>query len=185
MSNVFEGLDKVRKLMDSQDFLEGKGLSNELNIRIFHYDAKDEMAVQDFIENLKNSRSLSCNRIHYDLYDIFLDICSSKNIIKSIPAMEEKKGSKYLLSQLQMVATESAFLEKMEYEPHQLGDVVLISGVGKVFPFMRVHNLLNAMHAHFSDIPVLVMYPGKYDGRSMSLFNILPSNDYYRAFNVV
>ena len=35
MSNIEERLDKVRELIQEPEFLEGKGLSNEVNIRIF------------------------------------------------------------------------------------------------------------------------------------------------------
>ena len=35
MSDVNERLDLLRELIQSREFLEGKGLSNEVNIRIF------------------------------------------------------------------------------------------------------------------------------------------------------
>ena len=53
------------------------------------------------------------------------------------------------------------FIEKIQYAPHRRGDVLLITGVGNAFPFMRVHSLLEALQPHFSDIPILVMYPGR------------------------
>ena len=83
------------------------------------------------------------------------------------------------------MANNVAFIGKMQYEPHKLGDVVLITGVGEAFPFIRVHSLLDAMQPHFSDIPILVMYPGTFDGRYVNLFDKLKPNPYYRAFNVV
>ena len=44
------------------------------------------------------------------------------------------------------IATESAFISQINFEPQVRGkDVVLISGVGDVFPFMRIHSLLEAM----------------------------------------
>ena len=75
---------------------------------------------------------------------------------------EEKKGKDYLLRQIHSIATDSAFISQINFEPQVRGkDVVLISGVGDVFPFMRVHSLLEAMQPHFSNIPILVLYPGK------------------------
>ena len=38
MQSIEKRLDKVRALLSDQDFLTGKGLSNEVNIRIFPYD---------------------------------------------------------------------------------------------------------------------------------------------------
>lgn len=47
MSNIKERLDRLRILVQDQDFLEGNGLSNEVNIRIFCYDSAEERAVSD------------------------------------------------------------------------------------------------------------------------------------------
>ena len=60
-----------------------------------------------------------------------------------------------------------------------------LTGVGEVFPFMRIHTLLEALQPYFSDVPILVMYPGEFDGRHVKLFDRLTPNDYYRAFNVI
>lgn len=50
MSELKERLDSLRILMQEPEFLEGKGLSNEVNIRIFCYDPSEEMMVRQFIE---------------------------------------------------------------------------------------------------------------------------------------
>ena len=83
------------------------------------------------------------------------------------------------------MANNTAFVNKMKYEPHEAGDVLVITGVGDAFPFIRVHDLLNAMQPEFPDVPILVFYPGNYDGRDVQLFNRLKKNHYYRAFNVI
>ena len=64
-------------------------------------------------------------------------------------------------------------------------DVLMLTGVGDVFPFMRVHTLLEALQPYFSDIPILVIYPGEFDGHYLTLFGKLKANDYYRAFNTI
>lgn len=185
MSEINERLDSLRGLVQSQEFLEGKGLSNEVNIRIFCYDPKDEMAVRHFTEKLVTDQSLSCHIIEYNLYKVFLSICDDKRITNRISDQEEKKGKKFILDQMMRMANNVAFIGKMQYDPHQPGDVILITGVGEAFPFIRVHSLLDAMQPHFSDVPILVMYPGTFDGRYVKLFDKLTPNPYYRAFNVI
>lgn len=185
MSNINERLDKVRTLIQEKDFLESKGLSNEVNIRIFCYEAKDEMAVRHFVDQLKTDHTLKCNIMECNLYHIFLSICDDKRITQSIPRMEERKGKKFLLEQMHSIATEAAFVQKIQYEPHEPGDVLMLTGVGEVYPFMRIHSLLEALQPHFSDIPILVMYPGVFDGHHLKLFDKLQPNDYYRAFNII
>ena len=168
MSKLNERLDALRKLVQSQDFLNGKGLSNEVNIRIFCYHPKDEMAVRHFTEKLTEGVGTGCRIIEYNLYQVFLAICEDKRIADKIPDLENKKGHTFVLGHLARIANNLAFIEKMKAESHNVGDVILITGVGEAFPFIRIHALLDAMQSHFSDVPVLVM-----------------PNPYYRAFNVV
>lgn len=185
MSEIMKRLDSLRELVQSKEFLEGKGLSNEVNIRIFCYDPKEEMAIRHFTERLMTDQSLSCNMIEYNLYKVFLSICDDKRITDRIAGLEEKKGKDFVLKQLQHMANNEAFVKKMIDKPHEQGDVILITGVGTAFPFIRVHSLLDAMQPYFSDVPVLVMYPGTFDGRYVKLFDKLTPSPYYRAFNVV
>ena len=185
MSNLNERLDSLRELVQSQEFLEGKGLSNEVNIRIFCYDPKEEMTVRHFTGKLISDEKLSCNIIEYNLYHVFLSICDDKRITPRIPPLEDAKGRKYVLNKMEGIAKNVNFIKKMKYEPHNIGDVILITGVGEAFPFIRVHSLLDAMQPHFSDVPILVMYPGTFDGRYVKLFDRLTPNPYYRAFNIV
>ena len=185
MSNILERLDKLRELLQEPDFLEGKGLSNEVNIRIFCYDPREEMAVRHFTEKLMVDQNLSCHLIEYNLYKVFLSICDDKRITDRVAQLEEKKGKQFVLDQMKRMASNTAFIGKMQYEPHEPGDVILITGVGEAFPFIRVHALLDAMQPYFSDVPVLVMYPGTFDGHYVKLFDKLDPNPYYRAFNVI
>ena len=184
MGNLKERLDLLRTEIQKDEFLDGKGLSNEVNIRIFCYDAADEMTVSHFLQQLRMDQTLRCHLIECDLYKTFLSICDDMDIEEAIPEMEEADGTEFLLEQLHSAIGEGEFIEKIQYAPHRRGDVLLITGVGNAFPFMRVHSLLEALQPHFSDIPILVMYPGEFDGHYLKLFGRLKPNDYYRAFNL-
>ena len=185
MSNIKERLDMLRVEVQKTDFLEGNGLSNEVNIRIFCYDPAEEMVVQHFIEQLKTDQSVNCRIMECNLYKTFLSICDDLDITDAIPEMEASDGGEFLLEQLHSAVGEGEFIEKIQYSPHERGDVLMLTGVGDAFPFMRVHALLEALQPYFSDIPILVMYPGNFDGHSLRLFNCLKPNDYYRAFNLI
>ena len=184
MRDLKERLDLLREEIQKDNFLDGKGLSNEVNIRIFCYAPEDEMTVSHFIGQLKTDQSLKCRLIECNLYTAFLSLCEDLDIMEAIPEMEEADGSVFLLEQLHSAIGEGEFIDKIQYGPHQRGDVLVLTGVGAVFPFMRVHSLLEALQPYFSDIPILVMYPGEFDGHYLKLFGRLTPNDYYRAFNV-
>lgn len=185
LGSIKERLDKVRALIQEPEFLEGKGLSNEVNIRIFCYEPENEMVVRHFVNQLETDQSLECHLKVCNLYETFLSICDDMDITDAIPDMEETDGSTYLLEQLNSAIGNGEFIDKIQYEPHESGDVLMLTGVGEVFPFMRIHTLLEALQPYFSDVAILVMYPGEFDGRHVKLFNRLTPNDYYRAFNVI
>jgi hypothetical protein len=62
---------------------------------------------------------------------------------------------------------------------------VLVSGVGCVYPILRAHSLLNNLHAVMGQTPLVVFYPGRYDGQSLRLFGKITTGNYYRAFKLV
>lgn len=185
MSDIMNKLNKVSGRLSEESFLSNKGLSNEVGIHVFCYDPKDELTVREYFKTLQSKTDVPYRLIERDLYKIFLEICEDKHILKSIPNMEEKKGKDFLLEQLQKIATPEAFVAKMDYEPHQHGDVLLISGVGKVYPFMRSHKILDNIQHIFADIPVLMLYPGTFDGQDLGLFGQFLDGHYYRAFNLL
>ena len=185
MATIKERLDNLRIHIQEPEFLEGKGLTNEVNIRIFCYNAADEMTVRQFIDQITTDQTISCHLMKCNLYETFLSLCDDIDIMDAIPEMEEADGRGFLLDQLHSAIGEGEFIEKIQYEPHKAGDVLLLTGVGDAFPFMRVHTLLEALQPHFSDIPILVMYPGSFDGSYVRLFDKLTPNPYYRAFNEI
>lgn len=183
MDDIKAKLDAIRAMMNDPRAIAGEGLSNEENIRIYGYAPEDEAVVRHFVEKLRGAQ-LACDLKIFNLYEIFLQICEKKKILKAVPKMEEKKGSAGLLKEIQKFATVDAFIREMQYEPHGEKDVLLLTGVGSVYPFLRIHQLLNAMQPHFSGMLIIVLFPGEYDGHELRLFNCLKPSPYYRAFNV-
>ena len=180
---ILEELDRIKARLSEPDFLANKGLSNEVGIHVFCYDPKNELIVQEYVRRLKQETNVSFRIIERDLYEIFLDLLAEKRILQAVPGVEEKD---YLLKQLQKVAAPEALLAKMDYAPHVRGqDVLFMTGIGKIHPFMRSHRMLDSMQAMFADIPILMFYPGSFNGQSLSLFDEFLDGHYYRAFNLL
>ncbi len=184
MSMILNRLDAFRAKIQDPNFLGNKGLSNEVGMYIFAYQPEDEMPVRRFLEELKSNQQYP-RIIVYDLYELLLDICSARRILERIPTMESQRGSAFMMGQIQRVATPEAYIERMKYQPHQHGDVVILTGIGRVYPYMRSHNILNNLQHVFDDIPVVLFYPGEYTGQSLTLFNEFADDNYYRAFNLL
>jgi hypothetical protein len=194
MPDIKQELDKIKARISEADFLANKGLSNEVGIHVFCYDPADELIVRDCIERLKaewidNSGQWSEDApykiIECDMYRIFLGILTEKRVLNAVAAQEEKKGKNYVLGHLQNIATPEAFIAGMRYEPHRRGDVLFLTGVGKVYPFMRSHKMLDSMQQSFADIPIVMFYPGTFNGQDLNLFGKFIEGHYYRAFNLL
>ena len=165
MSDIKQELDKIRGRISEPSFLKNEGLSNEVGIHVFCYDPADELIVRDFVSRLKAESGTPYHIKECDLYEIFLRLLEDK--------------------QLQKIATPEALLEYMKYEPHEYGDVLFLTGVGKIFPFMRSHKMLDSMQHLFEDIPIVMFYPGSFNGQDLGLFGKFLDGHYYRAFNLL
>jgi len=62
------------------------------------------------------------------------------------------------------------FAEVAEPDQH---DLVILSGVGSGWPLLRSHTLLNNLHPIMGRTPLVMFYPGRYDGQSLRLFGKL------------
>lgn len=177
--------DAFRSRLRSEDFLKNKGLGNEVGIYIFCYDPRLKDQTRHFLDKLKDDYTLPCRIREANLYDILIEICNDKRILEAVPKMEEKSGRERMRKRLSSVTSAEEFAKKMSAEKNQPGDVLVITGVGEVYPFMRVHNVLDNIQHLFEDIPIVVIYPGKFNGQNLSLFGRLTDGNYYRAFDLI
>lgn len=187
--NLEEDFARLWAKLSDPMFLANKGIGNEVGFFVFPYDAarEDEVRARTAeLVSLSNEGKLPCHIVHRDLWDVFLRICEQRRILDKIPDLERRRGSRALLERLQKIATPEAFVQAMDYESHEpVRDVLLVTGVGKVYPIVRAHSILeNAQHV-FADVPVVLLYPGKYDGSQLHLFNSISDGNYYRAFNLL
>lgn len=186
MGTILQDLDRIKTRISDPDFLSNKGLSNEVGIHVFCYDPADELVVQDYVRRLKTEAGTPYHIIECDLYEIFLSLLEDKRVLRTTANLEEKHGKEYLLAQLQKIATPEALLSRMNYPNHEKGrDVLFMTGIGKIYPFMRSHQMLNSMQHLFADIPVIIFYPGTFSGNTLSLFDEFLDGNYYRAFNLL
>lgn len=198
---------ELRARLQDSEFLAGHGLGNEVPFFILPYAAALEDEVREQVEALvrdfaptvqdgapvpQDSPTAGDTRvIHFDLWDVFLQICQERRILEKIPALEERRGTEGLLRRMEKIATPEAFLKVMSERYEELGgqvpgrDVVLISGVGKVYPLVRAHNILENAQPVFTEVPMVMLYPGVYDGQQLHLFGKISDGNYYRAFSLL
>lgn len=188
MSRLKERLDLIIPKIQEDKFLEGRGLGNEISFYIFDYNPKDELLVRDYIKLIKkefDKANSSIKIIEFDLYKLMLDLAKEMDIFQSIFEMEENEGKDALHSALEEFCQDpSIFMEKIRKESNSY-DLIFITGVGKVFPFIRSHSILNNLMEKIHGKPLIMFYPGVYNELSLKLFGKLEDNNYYRAFRLI
>ncbi len=184
-------LDKAEAAMRKPSFRQNKGLGNEVGYYIFDYPAEQELLVRERIKRIqkKNEQSMDEYRIVvFDLYDIIIEILQQKGYMEKCYEFEKKKGfdriTKSVGNMLRITASDSLIIRYIQERTPEKA-IVLLVGVGKCYPILRSHTVLNNLHQVLDRVPVVMFYPGKYDGRQLILFSEIKDDNYYRAFKLV
>lgn len=184
--------DRLNQIPDkilTKEFLKSQGLGNEIGFWIFDYAPEDELQVREylnFLEGFLNKKQSQLKVININLLQAMRDYLDQRNFTEKAIQMQKAKGDQALLKALSGPLHMDKFAPfLMEHSRAAEHDIVLVSGVGSVWPVLRAHNLLNKLHALLGHKPLVLFYPGHYSGQSLALFNKIPSDNYYRAFRLV
>jgi hypothetical protein len=187
--NLTERLNKILPRIISDEFLAGRGIGNEIAFYIFDYPPEDELLVRDHIRFLLEHIPMQKPGLrvkHINLFDFVLEYLKNRNLLDRAFKMQQEKGNEALKKALEGPLHENkiAPIFAQVVQPDQQ-DLVIVSGVGSIFPLLRSHTLLNNLHSVMGRTPLVMFYPGRYDGQSLRLFGRLKNVNYYRAFRLV
>ena len=186
-----ERLDKIWDRISDQDFLANRGVANEVRYYVFDYEPCDELIIRDKIRALKKQNNPDADGfqiIEFDLYEMVISILEEKGYIDKCVKFEEQKGMEYLytaVTKMLRLTNDDNLIVNRILESTPENAVVFLTGVGKVFPFVRSHNVLNNLHQVLDSVPVIMFYPGTWNGQSLSLFGTITDGNYYRAFPLI
>ena len=191
MATLDERLDKAEQAIAKASFRENKGLGNEVGYYIFDYPAEQELLVRERIEYLKRKNATSHDDyklVVFDLYELLINILEEKGYMEKCYEFEQKKGidriSKAVASMLKISSPDGLIVKHiLENTPEKA--VIFITGIGKCYPILRSHTILNNLHQVIDNVPVVMFFPGKYDGQELVLFGEIKDDNYYRAFKLV
>lgn len=188
---IYERLDKIYNVVLDKRFRERKGLGNEIGFYIFDYDADDELIVRQHIADLKkriNSGRYDIQINEFDLYEIMVEALDNKGYLEKVFDLEERKGTSAILkpikNTLRLTQKNDLIVDRIRQQVKD-HDIVFLTGIGKIWPIVRSHTVLNALHSVIDHVPVVMFYPGIYTGQGLRLFDEIPSQNYYRAFKLI
>jgi len=199
--------DHLREVIASPRFLQMRGLNNDLPFYICEFKASEAFEIQRMRRQLVNTLAglqVECLQrrgvkvLEINLYDLTIDMLKARegsseggNLWDDILAAEPEVEKEALQELLQNVLDIKGHLipEIGKQLAQSDCDVLFLSGVGEVFPYIRSHNVLNNLQSTAKDKPTVMFFPGEYrhsleQGASLELFGLLHDDKYYRAFNI-
>lgn len=179
-------------VMSGQRFQKKQGLGNEVPFFICPFRPEETVEMERLQRQLVNRLEQAGVRIlEVNLYDLSIEILKERDIWNQILNMEESVSKEHLKELLQgvldpeahLIPAIAAKLASAEFE------ILFLSGVGEVFPYIRSHNVLNNLQSTAKEKPTVMFFPGAYthsleSGASLDLFGKLHDDKYYRAFNI-
>ncbi|MDR2832804.1 MAG: DUF1788 domain-containing protein, partial [Streptococcaceae bacterium] len=123
----------------------------------------------------------------FNLYKIMLDYLEERGFTEKAYQMEQRRGMQKLIESIGRLlkmdqAEENNIFFEYVNEQTPKKAVVILTGIGELYPLVRAHSILNKMHQVFDRVPVVMMYPGEYDKLSLTILNTNKDDNYYRAF---
>ena len=179
-------------VISGQRFLNKQGLGNEVPFFICPFKPEESVEMERLRRQLVNRLEQGGLRIlEVNLYDLSIEILKERDIWEQIVEMEESVSKEQLKELLQGVLDpETHLVPAMANKMASIDvDVLFLSGVGEVFPYIRSHNVLNNLQSTAKEKPTVMFFPGAYthtleSGASLDLFGRLHDDKYYRAFNI-
>lgn len=190
---ILERFQHLQTVISSERFLKKQGLGNEVPFFICPFRPTEAVEMNRMQKQLANKLEQSgIGILEINLYDLSIELIKEQeNRWEKIIAMETTTPKDQLQELLQgLLDSEThlvpAIADKMNANHF---DVMFITGVGEVYPYIRSHNVLNNLQSTAKEQPTLLFFPGSYthsleDGASLDLFGRLHDDKYYRAFNI-
>jgi len=191
MMSLNKRLDLIEPKILEKSFRTGRGTVGEVNFWIFDYDPEDEMAVRahvEFLVNRINGKYDDINIACFDLYDLMLDVLRAKNYLDKVKQMEESKGSDTIINPikrtLRLTEDGDLIIGKIVENLTPEKDIIFLTGIGKAWPIVRSHTILNNLHSKVDKNPLVMFFPGNYTNE-LRLFGEITDDNYYRAFKLI
>lgn len=177
-------------VLASDRFCRMEGLGNEVAHFIYDYEPDAEIDVARMRQRVKTrlTTETGLSLLEINLYDLCVDLLKQRGVWERVldvePTMDKQDFHRLLQNMLDPQAhLAPAIRERVASTGF---DILFLTGVGQVFPFVRSHTVLNNLQTVVSHRPMLMFFPGRYDvsntqGSALVLFGRLKDDSFYRA----
>ncbi len=191
MADLTARLNEMETAIRKPSFRQSNGRANEVNYWVFDYPPERELEVRERIAYLKNKNQGGTDGFElvvFDLYDIIIDFLEQRGFMDKCYGFERKAGISRIVKAVNnslKVNDDDSLIVRYIKDHTPENAVVFLVGIGKCYPILRSHKVLNNLHQAFVRVPVVMFFPGTYNEQELILFNEIKDDNYYRAFRLV
>lgn len=182
MDTLFEGV--YQKLI-SPDF--SKNLGGELPLFIQPIPNAGQTELNAQTERLATRLSKKGKTaLIIDLYQLCMTLLEEEGVMETILEEEPNIASEDIVSTIDSILDMKSVVIPRISEQIQAENpnYVLITGVGRAYPFLRSHGILNNIDELAKENKLILFFPGEYNNLQLSLFGIISDENYYRGHNL-
>ena len=193
-AELTEQEEHLLAVLSGKRFLQMEGLSNEVPFFIYPYPPEASLAVAQAKKRIKTKLSTQYGITvrEINLYDLSVEILKERGVWERVLELETEQDKDDFRELLQGMLDPQLHIAPAIRTKIEDGDfdILFLTGIGEVFPYIRSHNVLNNLQSVVTRKPMLMFFPGRYEqsdtlGSSLVLFGRLKDDQYYRAKNIL
>lgn len=179
--------ENLFKILSSPRFLNKEGLGGELPFFIHSFPVSQQNPVEKLVHSLaKRLEMAGIDVMEIHLYKLCIDILDHEKLLSQIIGQEGNLPKQRLLRVLSgPLNIDNVVIPEIH---KRLADkpskIVFLTGIGAAFPIIRSHTILNNLQTLVGDLSLVMFFPGTYNNQSLTLFDKLKDDNYYRAHNL-
>lgn len=193
-STLAQQEEHLFKVLSSDRFLSMQGLGNEVAHFIYDYDPSWAVDVAKAKRRLvtKLATEKGIEVLEINLYELCVELLKARNVWDRVLEAEHRMDKVDFLRLLQNMLDPQdhiapAIKERIAGRSFQ---ILFLTGIGEVFPYVRSHTVLNNLQTVVSHRPMLMFFPGRYEvsatqGSALVLFGQLKDDSFYRAKRIL
>ncbi len=192
--DVVDDEKRVYGVLRSERFLKMEGLSKEIPFFIYHFPPSWALDVEDMRDRVRTKLQTDdgLSVVEINLYDLAIDLLKERGVWERVLDLEPTMDKREFREVLQGMLDPHDHLApaiRARLDPQQ-SDMVFLTGVGEVFPFIRAHTVLENLQSVVVGCPMLAWFPGTYEftrtaGHQLRALNLSASDSYYRAKDIL
>jgi Domain of unknown function (DUF1788) len=177
-------LGHLEQSLVNSAFLRGEGLGNELGFFVFDFEPKFAPRVEAHLARMKPKleQEHRVRVLEINLFTLVLETLEERGFLERAFALESQQGPEAFMRALAPLIRPEPLRDRIAKKLLVAHDQVWLTGIGAVWPLLRSHVILNNLHDVVDRTPLVMFFPGEYDGQELRLFGAFKDDNYYRAF---